>query len=105
MRARFQVVGGPAAGSQLLIEKLPALLGRAASADLVLDDPWVSRCHCELCEDQGQLVVRDRGSLHGTLLNGRAVREAVIQRGDRLGVGLTTLVASYVPAKSRSVSR
>ena len=41
----------------------------------------------------------DRGSRHGTRLNGATVREAVVQPGDQLGLGMTTLVASYRPAR------
>jgi pSer/pThr/pTyr-binding forkhead associated (FHA) protein len=101
MQARLQIVGGPADGCRLVIERLPAVLGRGPACDVVIDDPWASRIHCELYESDGRLIVRDRESRHGTLVNGRPVTEGLVQPGDRLGVGLTTLVASYRPASMR----
>lgn len=46
------------------------IIGRAASCDVVVDDPSVSERHCVI-EDRGDaLTVSDRGSTNGTLING-----------------------------------
>ena len=48
--------------------QLPTVVGRSRTADLPLANPLVSRRHCEIFEADGQLMVRDLGSLNGTFI-------------------------------------
>ncbi|MCP9961161.1 FHA domain-containing protein [Streptomyces somaliensis] len=49
-------------------------VGRSADADVPLDDPDVSRLHCELTVGgDGRVTVADPGSTNGTALEGRPV--------------------------------
>jgi DNA-binding NtrC family response regulator len=74
------------------------LIGSAANCDLVLDDPYVSATHCILERRiGGALVVRDRRSRNGTLIDGNPVEAAELPVGARLAVGRTTLVAIAAP--------
>jgi DNA-binding NtrC family response regulator len=74
------------------------LLGSGANCDLVLDDPYVSATHCILeRRPGGALVVRDRRSRNGTLIDGNVVEAAELPVGARLAVGRTTLVAVAAP--------
>lgn len=70
-------------------------LGRDASADIVLDDPGVSRRHAEVrISNDGphlQVVVRDLGSTNGTYLNGDQVGSEQLRDGDRLTMGRSTI--------------
>ncbi|WP_109472651.1 FhaA domain-containing protein [Ornithinimicrobium cavernae] len=72
------------------------VLGRDASADLVIDDPGVSRRHAEIrITHDGphqQVIVRDLGSTNGSYLNGDQVGTEQLSEGDRLTVGSTTLI-------------
>ena len=77
------------------LERYPWIIGRSSSADLCLNDRWASRQHCELTVEDGLLVVRDLDSTHGTLINDRPISKAVLQPGDRLGVGLSCFVVDY----------
>lgn len=70
------------------------VLGRKKPSDLVLPDPRVSSEHCELCAEDGALVVRDLDSVNGTFVNERRVREARLRDGDLLRLGNTHLVLS-----------
>ena len=74
------------------------LLGSSATCDLVLDDPYVSATHC-IVERRtgGSLLVRDKRSRNGTLIDGNAVEAAELPVGARLAVGRTTLVAVAAP--------
>lgn len=72
------------------LDHLPLIIGRRPDADIRVTDRWASRCHCEIAESNGALVVRDLGSSHGTLLNGHFITESSLTPGDRLTVGLTT---------------
>src|SRR3954471_21950089 len=74
------------------------LVGSGASCDLVLEDPYVSATHCILERRiGGALVVRDRRSRNGTLIDGNPVEAAELPVGARLAVGRTTLLAIAAP--------
>ncbi|MGA2621770.1 MAG: FHA domain-containing protein [Thermoguttaceae bacterium] len=90
MKTELIPVGPLAAKGNLVIDTLPAVLGRNEQADVRLDDHWVSRVHCELSDLDGTLVVRDLGSKHGTYVNGQKATQAPLLPGDRLTVGLSS---------------
>src|SRR5882672_5985445 len=74
------------------------VLGSGANSDLVLEDPYVSATHCILERRiGGALVVRDRRSRNGTLIDGNPVEAAELPVGARLAVGRTTLLAIAAP--------
>jgi pSer/pThr/pTyr-binding forkhead associated (FHA) protein len=62
-------------------------VGRARRADFVVDAALVSRFHCRLTAAAEHLEVEDLNSTNGTFVNGRRVQRAVLEAGDRLGVG------------------
>jgi pSer/pThr/pTyr-binding forkhead associated (FHA) protein len=80
---------------QVTLDHLPAVIGRDAKAPVRLEDRWVSRFHCELSEENGELAVRDLKSRCGTLVNGQPVWQSSLQPGDHLTVGVRTLRVSY----------
>ncbi|MDX6353792.1 MAG: hypothetical protein QOF98_695, partial [Streptomyces sp.] len=92
--ARLHVVGGPDAGGVHLLPGGQARIGRSADADVPLDDPDVSRLHCEVTVGpDGQVTVADLGSSNGTTLAGRALgpRPVPFPPGALLGIGESTL--------------
>ncbi|RKZ14457.1 hypothetical protein DRQ50_08950, partial [bacterium] len=46
------------------------VLGRAATCDLTLPDPSISRRHAEILCENGSCILNDLGSSNGTMLNG-----------------------------------
>jgi len=77
------------------------VVGSGANCDVVLDDPYVSSTHCILeRREGGALVVRDKRSRNGTLIDGKAVESAELPVGSRLALGRTTLVAVAAPGAS-----
>jgi len=85
---------GPGADGERLVPLAAqvTVLGRGAEADVRLSDTGVSRVHCEVRRDGEALVLADRGSTNGTSVNGRKVRTAVLQDGDVVELGATSLV-------------
>jgi DNA-binding NtrC family response regulator len=74
------------------------VVGSAAHCDVVLDDPYVSAMHCTLERRAGgAVVVRDKRSRNGTLIDGNLVEAAELHVGARLALGRTTLVAVAAP--------
>ncbi|MFI5940014.1 FHA domain-containing protein [Streptomyces uncialis] len=92
--AQLQVVGGPDAGGVHLLHGGRVLVGRSAEAGVPLDDPDVSRLHCEITvTEDGLVTVADLGSTNGTRLYGAAVGRAPmpLEPGALLRLGESTL--------------
>lgn len=68
-------------------------LGREEGrADLVLDDPGVSRVHARFAVDRGAVVVEDLGSSNGTFVNGERISGSVeLAADDEVQLGGTVL--------------
>ena len=74
------------------------IVGRAASADVLLDDDTVSRRHALLVRRHGTAWLADLGSANGTYLNGAPVRDPIeIVSGDVLGFGDASYTFRPVP--------
>ncbi|GGK55838.1 FhaA domain-containing protein [Ornithinimicrobium pekingense] len=71
-------------------------IGRDDSADVVVDDPGVSRRHAEVrISHDGphlQVLLRDLGSTNGTYLNGEQVGDEELRDGDRITMGRSSLI-------------
>jgi len=78
--------GGEYKGSKVV--QTPCFIGRSKDVGLTISHPSVSRKHCELYEEAGQLFLRDNSSLNGTLLRGEFVEGPVpVKPGDEFVVG------------------
>ncbi|MDT9681316.1 FtsK/SpoIIIE domain-containing protein [Streptomyces sp. TRM76323] len=92
--ARLHVVAGPDAGGVHLLHPGHVRVGRSADADVPLDDPDVSRLHCEVTVGgDGRVTVADLGSTNGTALDGHPVgaRPVRLPAGALLRVGESAL--------------
>lgn len=67
------------------------VIGRSRQCDIVLADPNVSRQHAEVRPQGTDYVIFDLDSTNGIEVNGVAVRSAVLDDGDLIGLGTTTL--------------
>jgi len=75
------------APKQIELSHERTLVGRHASNDIQIDHPSVSRHHLELLLDDGNMWLIDLGSLNGTRVNGRRVKQLALQHGDVVSVG------------------
>lgn len=94
MEAKLIVIGGDAKATEIKL-RLPTIIGRGRGATLTLPHPLVSRQHCEIYEVEGQLHVRDLGSLNGTFIGNEPITEAPLPPGELLTVGAVTFRAIY----------
>jgi adenylate cyclase len=63
-------------------------LGRASDCTIPIRDRFLSRHHAEIVYASGEWMVRDCGSVNGTLLNGvRLNAPTPLRPGDRIGLG------------------
>ena len=78
------------------------MIGRGSDVKLTLPHPLVSRRHCELFEREGQLVVRDLGSLNGTFVDSKRIDEdEALEPGRLLTIGTVTFRAVYEANQSQ----
>lgn len=76
----------------VVVESSEFLIGRAADCDLKLENPMVSRHHCVLTIQDGDLFVRDLKSSNGTGVNNQViVGERLLHDGDHLWVAATPI--------------
>jgi hypothetical protein len=84
------VQSGPEAGRRVELG-LEVAIGRQ-DADLVLEDPEVSRRHAVLRRSGASVVVEDLDSTNGTFVNGERIRSPItVGPGDQVRVGRTML--------------
>lgn len=63
------------------------VVGRDASADVMIDDASVSRRHARIAREGGVWTVADQASANGTFINGQRVTEAGLRQGQTLRFG------------------
>ncbi len=89
----IRVISGPAAGEEFTVTRFPVWIGRGPEATIRLDaDRSVSRQQAEIYEKSGWLYIRDLNSSHGTQVNGNWISDQLLEPGDELKVGVSTLL-------------
>jgi serine phosphatase RsbU (regulator of sigma subunit) len=84
--ARLEVNDG--LGQRIVpINKELLCIGRRTESDLRLVGSDVSREHAEIVKQNGDWILRDKGSRYGTYVNGEAVTEHKLTHGDRVQFG------------------
>ncbi|XXX76847.1 FHA domain-containing protein [Sorangium sp. So ce134] len=101
---RVVIVDGPDQGRTLRLEApgRPYFVGRAKDADLILDDPDVSRRHVAITRRGDQFSVQDLGSRSGASLDGAPVPQfdTVWRTGQVLAISADRLVFEHPAAEA-----
>jgi hypothetical protein len=82
-RVVLRGVGGQYHGRSFTLEQ-PRLVGRSSDADIRIDDPAFADRHARLELVGDDIVLRDLGSVDGSVVNGEQVRDALLQPGDQI---------------------
>ncbi|WP_143570528.1 FHA domain-containing protein, partial [Streptomyces acidiscabies] len=78
-------------GARHQISGATLVLGRSTDADVRIDDPGVSRRHCEI-RTGSPSTVQDLGSTNGIVVDGQHTTRATLRDGSRIVVGSTTVI-------------
>lgn len=73
------------------IDKKTVTIGRDPGCDLHLDDPYVSRKHCQIVFRGDHFTVIDLGSLNKTVVKGKQYIQKNLMPGNELTLGQTKL--------------
>ncbi len=92
-QAYFIVLAGSAVGEMYKLEGTELVLGRASDADIRIIDEGVSRHHCKVSAlPTGDILIQDMGSRNGTYVNNKKVRTHILEDGDKVRMGSTTIL-------------
>ncbi|MCZ2524699.1 FhaA domain-containing protein [Streptomyces sp. NPDC059506] len=78
-------------GSRHQLSRASVVMGRSTEADIRIDDPGVSRRHCEIRIGTPS-TIQDLGSTNGIVVDGQHTTRATLRDGSRIVVGSTTIV-------------
>ncbi|MFE9663048.1 FhaA domain-containing protein [Streptomyces sp. NPDC005955] len=78
-------------GTRHQISRSTLVLGRSTEADVRIDDPGVSRRHCEIRTGTPS-TIQDLGSTNGIVVDGQHTTRATLRDGSRIVVGSTTII-------------
>ncbi|WP_133911026.1 FhaA domain-containing protein [Streptomyces sp. NBC_00582] len=78
-------------GTRHQISRDTLVLGRSTEADVRIDDPGVSRRHCEI-RTGSPSTIQDLGSTNGIVVDGQHTTRATLRDGSRIVVGSTTVI-------------
>ena len=87
MVAKLEAIAGPRKGENFRVKDSTLSIGRDPSNHLAVLDSALSRHHCQIEERGDQYAIRDLDSRNGTLLNGAALKEKMLQDGDEIRIG------------------
>ena len=91
-RARDQTALLTIDGRRVVMGPQGGTIGRGRQADVVLNDPNVSRQHAEIRPRGGSWVITDLGSTNGSQLNGRRIEGTeVLRPGDEIELGASVI--------------
>ena len=74
------------AGPDIPVNRGVVIVGRHPRCDVYLASVRVSRRHCIIAAEDGEVVVRDLGSTNGIRINGQRVERGRLRPGDEISI-------------------
>jgi len=75
----------------MISRERPVIIGRGSAASVRIDDPGLSRRHCQISLTPQGLLLQDMGSSNGTFVNGQRVMHGFLRPGDEVSLGQTSM--------------
>jgi two-component system cell cycle response regulator len=74
------------------LESNPTIIGRGTTAHIRMMDEGISREHCHIQIEGDRMVLKDLGSTNGTFCQGARIDTHVLEDGDKILVGSSTVL-------------
>ena len=87
MIPRLVAIDGPLSGRTFYLDGPVVSIGRLASNDILLEDPFVSRHHSVIRNQDGQYAIEDMKSANGTYVDGERVDACLLKEGSIIQIG------------------
>jgi diguanylate cyclase (GGDEF)-like protein len=91
-QAYLIVLAGSAMGEMFKITRPQTIIGRGQTAQVRMMDDGISREHCEIQIEGDSMILHDLGSTNGTFCRGLRVDRHVLEDGDKILVGSSTVL-------------
>jgi diguanylate cyclase (GGDEF)-like protein len=91
-QAYLIVLAGSAMGEMFKITLPQTIIGRGQTAHVRMMDDGISREHCEIQIEGDSMILHDLGSTNGTFCRGLRVDRHVLEDGDKILVGSSTVL-------------
>ena len=91
-QAYLIVLAGSAMGEMYKLTSNPTIIGRGTTAHIRMMDEGISREHCHIEIEGERMVLHDLGSTNGTFCQGARVDKHVLEDGDKILVGSSTVL-------------
>jgi diguanylate cyclase (GGDEF)-like protein len=91
-RAHLIVLAGGSLGQMFRVDKTQTVIGRAADANIRLDDDGVSRRHARVVQHGNEVWIEDMESANGTFVNDDRIVRRQLHDGDKIQMGSTTIL-------------
>ncbi len=91
-QAFLQVVSGVRRGLNVPLRAGHNLVIGRKRGDLILDDALVSGAHCRILSKDEGFLLQDLGSTNGTMVDGKMVRETMLQAGAEITIGGSKMI-------------
>jgi len=85
-------IGGTSLGSVYILEEGETVVGRGKDATIMLDDDSISRRHVAFWVEGQNVEAHDLESTNGTFVNGRRVKQCMLEEGDRIQISSNTIM-------------
>ncbi len=79
-------------GQRYLLTGPVTIIGRGSEADIILDDPGVSRKHLEIRVTPDGVIATDLGSTNGTFVEGHQITAATLVDGNTITLGRSRIL-------------
>ena len=86
--------------SVIPLDQPACLLGKSPTADIVIDNPYVSRRHSQIVQTGDSFQIEDLGSKNGTFVNGVRLQRGALKlnSGDRIELARERVVLRFQEA-------
>jgi pSer/pThr/pTyr-binding forkhead associated (FHA) protein len=91
------ILEGDGKGQRFQLKKSSNVVGRKMNCEVWLTDSEVSRKHCIIEVYGDTVILKDAGSINGTVFNNQVIKEVILKHEDRFQVGGTVLQLLITP--------
>ena len=102
--AFIEILSGRSAGRRYTVGRGSTVIGRDDDADVVIDDPMISKRHARLHVGRDRIELIDLNSANGIIVQGANVTRLEMQQGQDALLGSTVIRAGYLPSSVQQVS-
>jgi pSer/pThr/pTyr-binding forkhead associated (FHA) protein len=98
---KLRIVEGPLAGGVFRNWEGPLTMGRGLNNNVVLVDDAISTAHAQIVQEGNDYYIEDLKSSNGTFLDGVKVQKNKLSNGQKIKLGVSTLIFEMVDLRQK----